>query len=57
MHHAWRHIAMVKQWFGPVEAWRVMATPGSLYEGQAGGWGMRSGVFITILDDAVMAHI
>jgi hypothetical protein len=47
---------MVKQWRGPVEAWRVMATPGSVY-GQVGGWGMRSDVFITILDDTVMAHI
>jgi hypothetical protein len=32
-------------------------SPGSVCEGQAGGWGMRSDVFITILDDAVMAHI
>jgi hypothetical protein len=48
---------MVKRWRGAVEAWQVMVTPGSVYEGQAGGWGMQSDVFITILDDTVMAHI
>jgi hypothetical protein len=33
-----------------------MGSPGSVYEGQASGWGMRSHIFITILDDAVMEH-